>query len=304
MSNIDESSKFFIPKISTQQDIFLKKHPKYDGRGLLIAIIDSCVDVSLPGLQKTTTGIPKILDCFDFTGNGDVDTSTVREADLENNFLIGLSDRRLKIPPKWINPSGKWHLGIKSIYELFDDIALEKVIEIRRENISKQNKLLEKNLHQTMLNKNEENSKFMLEYLKSAEDLSKDSLVADCIVWNDGKIWRACIDISFIGNLENVKILANYRDEHEFDLIFDKFAYCVSINDDGNLLKIFVSYKEHGSLVANVAAAHFPNEPDKDGLAPGAQIVSMGVLHSHSNGSIFEQIVLKAVSHGIYKRHF
>uniref|UniRef100_A0A914Y4R5 Peptidase S8/S53 domain-containing protein n=1 Tax=Panagrolaimus superbus TaxID=310955 RepID=A0A914Y4R5_9BILA len=136
----------------------------------------------------------------------------------------------------------------------------------------------------------------MLEYLKSTEDLSKDSLVADCIVWNDGKQWHACIDTSFAGNLKNVKTLTNYRDEHEFDFILDKFAYCVTINENGNMLEIFVSSQEHGSVVASVAAAHYPNNPKNDGLAPGAQIISMGVLHSESYGSIYSKIAVKAVS--------
>lgn len=46
---------------------FIQAHPGWDGRGVLIAVCDSGVDLSLPGLLTTSDGKPKLLDARDFT---------------------------------------------------------------------------------------------------------------------------------------------------------------------------------------------------------------------------------------------
>ncbi|HXE56474.1 MAG TPA: S8 family serine peptidase, partial [Gemmatimonadales bacterium] len=57
---------------STRVREFRRSHPTYDGRGVLIAILDSGIDPTVPGLQRTSTGERKILDLRDFSGEGAV----------------------------------------------------------------------------------------------------------------------------------------------------------------------------------------------------------------------------------------
>lgn len=52
----------YNPSFETGAVDFVKQHPKADGRGVTIGILDSGVDLGHPALQKTTTGERKITD--------------------------------------------------------------------------------------------------------------------------------------------------------------------------------------------------------------------------------------------------
>lgn len=134
---------------------------------------------------------------------------------------------------------------------------------------------------------------------KEAKELLSNKIVLDCIVWFNGQKWQACLDISFgKNNLDSNKILTNYRDKHDYGFLLNDIAYCITIQNNGNLLEIFVCNDFHGTIVANTAAANFPTEPQRNGLAPGAQIVSMNVMCASEN----VMAVNKAVSY-IYFRN-
>ncbi|MET7593780.1 S8 family serine peptidase [Streptomyces sp. NPDC005481] len=52
----------YNPSFETGAVDFVEDHPKADGRGITIGILDSGVDLGHPALQKTTTGARKIVD--------------------------------------------------------------------------------------------------------------------------------------------------------------------------------------------------------------------------------------------------
>ncbi len=59
-----------MPLSSAGVDAFRARHPTYDGRGVVIGILDSGVDPGVAGLMVTSTGGPKLLDLRDFSGEG------------------------------------------------------------------------------------------------------------------------------------------------------------------------------------------------------------------------------------------
>ncbi|OLB50417.1 MAG: hypothetical protein AUI08_05620 [Gemmatimonadetes bacterium 13_2_20CM_2_65_7] len=61
-----------MPLKSTGVDVFRAAHPTYDGRGVLIAILDSGIDPNVPGLIATSTGAPKVIELRDFSAEGRV----------------------------------------------------------------------------------------------------------------------------------------------------------------------------------------------------------------------------------------
>ena len=50
---------------------FKAAHPLFDGRGVVIAILDTGVDAFAPGLEHTATGQTKLIEARDFSGQGD-----------------------------------------------------------------------------------------------------------------------------------------------------------------------------------------------------------------------------------------
>jgi len=62
----------WMPLAATGVPAFRSAHPGWDGRGVLIAILDGGIDPGVPGLDSTTAGRPKLLDLRDFSGEGRV----------------------------------------------------------------------------------------------------------------------------------------------------------------------------------------------------------------------------------------
>jgi subtilisin family serine protease len=66
-----------MPLSSTGVREFLAAHPTWDGRGILIGILDSGLDAGVPGFDSTTTGRSKVLDLRDFSGEGRIALSAI-----------------------------------------------------------------------------------------------------------------------------------------------------------------------------------------------------------------------------------
>ncbi|KAG0176962.1 tripeptidyl-peptidase II Tpp2 [Apophysomyces sp. BC1034] len=285
-----------MPKQDTQVAAFLKKYPEYDGRNTVIAILDTGVDPGAAGMQITTDGKPKMLDMVDCTGGGDVTTTTKVKPtnDGEHKVIQGLSGRKLILDPSWNCPSDEYRVGIKRAYELFPNELVSRLKSERRQVFEhKHSKLLSEAqtrvaefakahasttdeallLQKADLEARVESLKGLL---KSYED---PGVILDCVLFFDGKDWRAVIDVDESGDLRGKPCLTDYRKELQYHTFgeADLLNFSVNIYQDGDLLSIVTLSGSHGTHVAGITAANFPEEPALNGVAPGAQIVSLRI---------------------------
>ncbi|ESO86457.1 hypothetical protein LOTGIDRAFT_129137 [Lottia gigantea] len=303
-----------LPKKETGADSFISKYPDYDGDGVLIAILDTGVDPGAPGLQTTPNGKNKIVDLIDATGSGDVDTSTVVEA--QDGVITGLTGRKLQVPESWNNPSGRYHIGVKVLFELYPKGLKDRITKERREALwdPQQRRVLAETTKQLenfnnkvgnseLVNKGiKEDLQAKVDILSNLEKKYSDcGPVVDCIVFNDGDTWRACIDTSENGVLQRCTVLASYREEQQFARLnnADMLNYSVNIHNDGNILEICANIGSHGTHVACITAGYFPDKPERNGIAPGAQIVGIKIgdsrIGSMETGSALVRAMIKVI---------
>ena len=78
--------------------------------------------------------------------------------------------------------------------------------------------------------------------------------------------------------------------------------FAVNVYEDGNLLSIVAVCGDHGTHVAGITSAYYPDQPDRNGIAPGAQIVSVKIgdtrLGGMETGVGLERGIKAALDHG------
>ncbi len=98
-----------LPKDETGVSQLRDTNPDADGRGVLVAVLDTGCDLAAAGLQITSTGQPKYVDFLDCTGGGDVDMSVSRKKS-DDGTLEGASGATLTLGA-WADSVDEFRVG-------------------------------------------------------------------------------------------------------------------------------------------------------------------------------------------------
>jgi tripeptidyl-peptidase-2 len=230
--------------------------------------------------------------------------------------LQGLSGRTLTLNPNWNNPTGSYRLGMKRAFELYPRQLISRVKEERKKKWMEVHKSIEAQIQKDLLqsttktgtdNIDIEELKTRMMQLRSVEkDMEDPGPLYDCLVFHDGERWQALIDTSETGDMSNKLPMSEYRHAHEYARFseLDALNYCVNIFDNGSTLSIVVDAGSHGSHVAGITAAYHPDQPELNGVAPGAQIISLKIgdsrLGSMETGVGLIRGLIEAIKRGCH----
>lgn len=320
-AEISQPSMTLIPKREVGADAFLRSLPKADGRGVIIAVIDTGVDPAAAGLQLTSTGERKIVDVIDATGSGDVDMSRKVKPDGEGR-IRSLGGSWLRLPDVIVNPSGEFRVGLKAA----DDILPASVVTRLREHLDARQRArtalaretsqrlpseaLERARAKAPVDRTRAEQDLIARFdgLRALEDRlvgsDADPILFDCVLWHDGEHWRAVIDTDRDGDLRNETVLRPFgiAGEHATLDPVTNATFAIQVYAEGDVLSVVTVSGTHGTHVAAIAASHFPGQPERDGIAPGARILSIRIgdprTSGSSNGTAEQRALASAARYG------
>ena len=254
-----------MPLRSIGADRFRSVHPSYDGRGVLVAILDSGVDAGLPGLRRTTTGERKILDLRDFSGEGRVALDRVDPPEPNGGGLAHVAGRPvqgfgritgLSAGPYYGGTFAEITLGASPSGDLNGDGDLDDVYVVVVARAS--------DGWVALVDANGDGS------------LADEQPVRDFAVAHDYLAFRRADGSD--GPMTAVVNLSEGADPPQLDLVMDNSS--------------------HGSHVAGIAVGHSMFDVDGfDGVAPGAQLLALKIANNTRGGISITGSMVRALSH-------
>jgi tripeptidyl-peptidase-2 len=213
-----------LPKTETQALQFIRSNPSYDGKGIVVGILDTGVDPAAVGLQVCPDGRPKVIDVVDCTGSGDIHMGDwiVKDADADT-LTVGVDGKKIMLNKSWTNPSGKFRYASKKAFDgLYPSRVVKTVRMDRKKQWDKHQAAAEHDLQQQQLDNlslsspsaggnndtaaadasddagptaEELKSRIAaLRALSSYSDAKDAGPVFDCLVWHNGEHYEAAIN--------------------------------------------------------------------------------------------------------------
>ena len=225
---------------------FTSEHPTWDGRGVVVAVLDTGVDMGVIGLKTLPSGGPKVIDVRDFSGQGVV-TLSDSEA-LEKDGTAYLKSGEVTVTGHAALPRSKGG-------------ALPK-IGVLRESTFQNSDVADLN----------------------GDGDGGDEFAVAVVETETGH--TAFVDLSGDLDLADAKPIRSYgvaQETFTFRLRSPTserppLTMALHIDDDGETVQFHFDDGGHGSHVAGIAAGFgLMGRAGFDGVAPGAQVLSLKI---------------------------
>ncbi len=253
----------WMPLASTGVHDFLKSHPTFDGRGVLIGILDTGVDPGIPGLSRTSTDNPKLLDLRDFSDEGAVPLRRVTPA----GDSVEIAGRKLggfgRVTA--FNTQGPYYAGLISELPLGAPPASDL-----NGNGTVGDSLV-------LLVTKASDGWVMFADTDGDRSLAGERPVHDYLQARESFGWARKGGKPIINVAANFSLKAG---EPELNLVFDSFG--------------------HGSHVAGIAAGNdLYGVGGFDGVAPGAQLLGLKIANSAQGSITTTGSMIRAIDYAI-----
>jgi subtilisin family serine protease len=252
---------------------FLKSHPTYDGRGVVLVICDSGIDMAIPGLKKTSTGKIKVLDAQDFSGQGDI---KLKKAKYDHT-------KPMTLEIDSVNVSGVNDLT----YQPDDSVYWMGYIDEDRHF---------KNSSVQDINNNGEKDDIF-------------ALITFPVEINQQSRWVYYIDEDADGELSDENPRFNYKYAHDTFTLKGRntetektlLTFTINIRPEEKVASFHAADNAHGTHCAGIAAGYkIYGQQTLHGIAPGAQLISCKIGDATlSGGATTTGSKKKAFEYGI-----
>lgn len=245
----------YIHLKKTGVEDFLKKHPSFDGRGTLVFILDTGVDVGTDGLLTTSLNETKVISVSDLSGQGDVKLTKAVLKKTENGTSAFKGGNEFLSGIETLTGIDTSNILIGS----FDESRLMNTAPVLRD----------------INGNNNYNDKFGIAVFYSISDNK----------------WKYAVDINADQSITGDKVLESYNSSQNYFSIpntdtLPLMNIAVNLYPDKGIANLFFDDNSHGTHVAGISAGYKISKADFNGVAPGAKLAAYKISDNSIGGGI------------------